>query len=355
LEAILLVGGEGTRLRPLTITTPKPMLPVAGVPLVVHQLLRARDVGVDRVVLATSYKAEVFRTLGDGAALGLRIDYVVEDEPLGTGGGIRNASAALTTTADEPVFVFNGDVLSGHDLSAQLRRHVESGAVATLHLTEVDDPRAYGCVPLDQSGRVTAFLEKAPEPVSNLINAGCYVLSRQLIESIPAGRPVSVERETFPGVLDSGELVLGYVEQAYWLDLGTPEAFVRGSRDVVLGALRSPTIPGDPAAALVADGADVSASATITGGSYIAAGARVGDEAVVDGSVLFEGAQVGSRACVRNSALGRGAVVAEQSEVDSCVLGDGSVLGRRNQLLHGARLWPGAHVADGALRFSPDR
>lgn len=331
------------------------MLPVAGVPLVVHQLMRAKEAGVVHVVLATSYKAETFQTMGDGAALGLNIDYVTETHPLGTGGGIRNAASALTSGPDDPVFVFNGDVLSGHDLGAQLRRHMESGSVTTLHLSEVEDPRAYGCVPLDQSGRVIDFLEKTPEPVTNLINAGCYVMNRRVIDSIPADRPVSVERETFPGLLAAGELLVGYVEQSYWLDIGTPEAYVRGSRDVVLGAFRSPTHRGDPAPALIAAGADVAPTATITGGSYIDAGARVGAEAVVDGSVLFEGAQVGEGAVVRNSAIGRGAVVAEAGEVDGCVLGDGSVLGRRNQLLHGARLWPGAHLADESLRFSSDK
>ncbi len=258
MEAILLVGGMGTRLRPLTVNTPKPMLPVAGVPFVAHQLAQARAAGVTHVVLATSYRAEVFETwLGHGDRLGLDVDYVTEEEPLGTGGAIRNASVGLRAQADEPVLVFNGDVLSGHDIGAQLSLHAEHDADVTLYLTEVEDARAFGCVPLDDDGRVTAFLEKMPEPVTNRINAGCYVFRRSVIDRIPEGKVVSVERETFPGLLADGATVMGYVDTAYWLDLGTPEAFVRGSRDLVTGALASPALPGPTGDRLVLDGASV--------------------------------------------------------------------------------------------------
>ncbi|MGH8828372.1 MAG: nucleotidyltransferase family protein, partial [Jiangellaceae bacterium] len=171
MEAILLVGGLGTRLRPLTENLPKPMLPVAGVPLVVHQIARLRAVGVDHVVLATSYRAEVFADgLGDGSALGVRVDYSVEDEPLGTGGAIRHAAELLDEAPDAPVVILNGDIVDGHDLRAQVDRHVAAGAAATLYLTRVDDPRAYGCVPTT-GDRVTAFLEKTPNPVTDQINA----------------------------------------------------------------------------------------------------------------------------------------------------------------------------------------
>lgn len=355
IEAILLVGGEGTRLRPLTLSTPKPMLPVAGVPLVVHQLARARAAGVDRVVLATSYRAEVFESLGDGASLGIAIEHVTEVEPLGTGGGIRNAARHLESAPQDPVLVFNGDVLSGHDLLAQLRRHRETGAAVTLHLTEVADPRAYGAVPIDATGRVTAFLEKAPDPVTNLINAGCYVFRREVIDAIPEGRNVSVERETFPGLLAAGALIAGFVDPAYWLDLGTPAAFVQGSRDLVLGRLRSPALATEPADALVAEDALVHPEAVVDGGSCIGPRARVAAGARVAGSVLFEGAVVAESAVVRESLLGPEAVVGARSEVSGSVLGRGARLGADNELVTGARLWPGAVISDRALRFSPGR
>src|SRR5215469_1650330 len=245
LEAIMLVGGKGTRLRPLTLSAPKPLLPTAGVPFLAHQLARAAASGITHVVLATSYRAEMFsEAFGDGSSLGLSIDYVHEPAPLGTGGGIRNAASLLRGGPDDPVVVLNGDILSAHDLAAQVDLHRNKCAAVTLHLVEVEDPTRYGCVPTDAAGRVTAFLEKTPNPVTNRINAGCYIFRRSVIEAIPAGQVVSVERETFPGLIASGQLVMGYVADAYWLDVGTPEAFVKGSSDVVLGRLASRAMPG---------------------------------------------------------------------------------------------------------------
>ena len=166
-------------MRPLTISTPKPMLAVAGVPFLTHQLARLAAAGITHAVLGTSYQPHVFADhFGDGSALGLELDYVTERTPLGTGGGIRNVAEKLRSGPDDPVVVLNGDVLSGHDLTAQLAEHARCGAAVTLHLTEVADARAFGCVPLDDTGRVTAFLEKMDHPVTNRINAGCYVFSR---------------------------------------------------------------------------------------------------------------------------------------------------------------------------------
>jgi mannose-1-phosphate guanylyltransferase len=354
-EAIILVGGRGTRLRPLTCTTPKPMLPVAGVPFVTHQLARARDAGVDHVVLATSYRAEAFAAhFGDGTAMGLSIDYATETEPLGTAGGIRNVAHLLRSDPGDPVLVFNGDVLSGHDVTAQLAMHRDGDAAVTLHLVEVGDPRAFGCVPTDATGRVAAFLEKPSEPVTSQVNAGCYVFRREVIDAIPADRRVSVERETFPGLLAGGAAVLGYVESSYWLDVGTPDAFVRGSADLVRGALASSALPGPPGEALVLDDAELAASAALSGGSCAGPGAIVGDGAQVDGSVLLDGAIVASGATVRRSALGRGARVGAETVVEDAVLGDGADAGEGNELAHGLRLWPGATLTDRSLRFSPE-
>ena len=223
LEAILLVGGKGTRLRPLTLSAPKPLLPTAGVPFLAHQLARAAECGITHVVLATSYRAEMFTAaFGTGEQFGLSIDYVHESEPLGTGGGIRNAADLLRGGPDDPIVVLNGDVLSGHDLPAQVDLHRKKEAAVTLHLVPVDDPSRYGCVPTDASGRVTAFLEKTPNPVTNAINAGCYIFRRSVIDQIPAGQVVSVERETFPSLIEAEAVVMGYAEDAYWLDVGTP-------------------------------------------------------------------------------------------------------------------------------------
>lgn len=351
-EAIILVGGQGSRLRPLTLTTPKPMLPCAGVPFLTHQLLRLAEVGVKHVVLATSYRAEVFAAhFGDGSALGLELDYVTEDTPRGTGGGIRNVADRLSGEPGAPVIVLNGDVLSGHDLAAQLIAHASTGAAATLHLVGVPDPRAFGCVPTEADGRVTAFLEKDPNPITDQINAGCYIFRREVIDAIPTGRSVSVERETFPGLLDAGTRVQGYREDAYWLDLGTPAAFVRGSVDLVLGVLSSPAVPGAGPALVLAD-ALVAPDAVLGGGTTVGAGAVIGSGAIVEGSVLFDGAWVGAGAVVRNSVLGTNARVGERTILTDAVLGDGALVGADNELTSGARVWTNAVLPDATLRFS---
>jgi mannose-1-phosphate guanylyltransferase len=266
-EAVVLVGGLGTRMRPLTLSAPKPMLPTAGVPLLCHLLARIRAAGVAHVVLGTSYRAEVFAShFGDGSALGLKLDYLVEDTPLGTGGGIRHVASALT---EPDVLVFNGDVLSGLDPAEVVRTHRRAAADVTLHLVRVPNPRAFGCVPITADGRVLGFLEKTDEPPTDLINAGCYVFRREIIDSIPPGRPVSVERETFPGLLASGAHLHAHVDSSYWLDLGTPAAFVQGSADLVRGLAPSPALPGPVGEALVLPGATVQRGARVDGGSVL--------------------------------------------------------------------------------------
>jgi mannose-1-phosphate guanylyltransferase len=354
-EGVLLVGGLGTRLRPLTVYTPKPMLPVAGVPFVAHQLARLRDAGVRRVVLATSYRAEVFEGyLGDGGGFGLELVYATEDEPLGTGGAIRNGVQRLTSGPDDPVVVLNGDILSGHDVSGQVQLHCASDADATLHLVRVADPRAYGCVPTDGRGRVTQFLEKTPQPVTDQVNAGCYVFRRRVVDAIPADRVVSVERETFPGLLASGAVVLGCVDDAYWLDLGTPEAFVTGSRDLVRGVVRSSAVPGPPGESLVLPGAVVDPTARVDGGSVVGAGARVAAGAFVRGSVLQDGVSIGPDARVLDSVVGSGARIGPRTVVDSAVVGDDAQVGADCEITAGTRVWVGVTLPDRSVRHSGD-
>ncbi|MGI8328785.1 sugar phosphate nucleotidyltransferase [Actinomadura scrupuli] len=355
MEAILLVGGQGSRLRPLTISTPKPLLPMAGVPMLEHQLTRARAAGVDRIVFATSYRAEMFNeAFGDGARLGLELVYVTEDVPLGTAGAIRNASAALTCGPDAPVLVLNGDILSGHDIAVQVATHEKSEASLTLHLTVVEDARRYGSVPTGPDGRVLDFVEKSDDPPTNQVNAGCYVFRRSVIDGIPAGRVVSAEYETFPGLLAAGGLVLGYVESAYWLDVGTPAAFVRGACDLVLGTMPTEVACPSSHGVLLLDDAVVHPDARVGGGTTVGAGARVESEARVEASVLFDGAVVESGARVTGSVVGRGARIGAGAVLEDAVIGDGAVVGSGNELLAGLRLWPGVELPETAVRFSHD-
>ncbi|MTE19306.1 NTP transferase domain-containing protein [Streptomyces sp. TRM43335] len=358
-EAILLVGGKGTRLRPLTVHTPKPMVPAAGVPFLTHQLARARAAGVEHVVLATSYLAEVFEPhFGDGSELGLHLEYVTEGEPLGTGGAIRNVASRLHSAPDDPVLVFNGDILTGLDIRALIDTHTSFGADVSLHLTRVTDPRAFGLVPTDADGRVTAFLEKPQTPeeiVTDQINAGAYVFTRSVIDTIPTGRPVSVERETFPGLLADGAHLQGMVDSTYWLDLGTPQAFVRGSADLVLGRAPSPALPGRRGERLVLAGAEVASDAKLTGGTSVGAGAVVGAGARVHGSTLLDGSVVGPGSVVRDSLVGTGARIGARTVLDGAVIGDGAVVGEDNELRGGIRVWCDARLAPGSVRFSSDR
>lgn len=338
-EAVLLVGGQGTRLRPLTLTTPKPLLPVAGVPFLTHQLAALRKAGVEHVVLATSYRAEIFEeTFGDGSPVGLQLTYLHEDAPLGTGGAIRNAAAGLRSRPDDPVVILNGDVLSGHDLGGQLAYHRSRDADVTLHLVEVSDARAYGCVPTDDDGRVIAFLEKVDNPVTSWINAGAYVFRRAIIDTIPLGDVVSVERETFPALLASGADVLAWKESAYWCDVGTPESLIRCSADVVLGIAPSAAVLTPHSDAWFGDADHRPADVSVFGGSTIAAGVVISTGAVIEASVVMAGASIGAGAVVTRSAIGAEAVVGDGAVVVDSVLGDRAVVEAGVHLAAGSRV-----------------
>ena len=300
---ILLVGGFGTRLKPLTSESPKPMLPVAGLPVTEHQILAAKKAGVHTLVLATSYLSEVFTPyFGDGSRWGIKILYAVEKEPLGTGGAIRNAAQMLdlANLGDEPIVIFNGDVLSRHSIADQITFHQTKSADATLHLIEVEDARAFGCVPTNADGRVTAFLEKMDNPVTNSINAGCYVFHPSILDRIPLGEVVSIERETFPALVESGRPVFGYKEQAYWLDVGTPAALFKGSRDLISGDYQAMA------------GSQIDPSAEITGKSSLGKNVTVGanvkiDDCIIgDNVIIGDGAQLSQRFLFHNTVIPAG-------------------------------------------------
>ena len=299
-SAILLVGGKGTRLQPLTNNSPKPMLPVGGVPFTEHQIVKAREAGISEIVLATSYLAEVFQPyFGDGGNFGIKIKYAVEEVALGTGGAIRNA-AKLLASADQ-VVIFNGDVLSAHDLEAQIGFHEEKGADVTLYLTEVADARAYGSVELLAGDRVKSFLEKMDNPPSNLINAGCYVFNRAVIDAIPDGEIVSVERETFPQLLAADKKVFGFVDRSYWLDIGTPAALIKGSKDLITGRVFSAATPAQNGDCIIASSAVVAGNSKVISGSNIQPQVIVESDCEISGSILGQGATIGANSKIIDS------------------------------------------------------
>ena len=303
---ILLVGGMGTRLMPLTRDTPKPMLPIAGLPVTEHQLMAAKRAGIKTIVLATSYLSEVFTPyFGDGSKWGLDVRYAVEETPLGTGGAIKNAAAALNLTAgsDEPIVIFNGDVLSSHDLGKQIQEHVANRADVTLHLTHVEDARAYGCVPVDENGRVTAFLEKMENPITNTINAGSYVFHPSVIETIAANTVVSVERDVFPALVTAGKKIYGYVEDAYWLDIGTPRALLAGSKHLVGGEFKVDTT------------STIAASAILQDGTSVGQNCNIHENTIISGSIICAGVDVGAGSEIKNSFIAPGSHVPKDSKI----------------------------------------
>jgi mannose-1-phosphate guanylyltransferase len=321
MEAIFLVGGKGTRLLPLTLDTPKPMLKLGGVPFVEHQIGYAREHGVQRIIMAISYKNEQFlEFLGDGSKFGVEIVHALEREPLGTGGAIRNAGSYLTSASAEPIAILNGDILSAHDMSAQVAIHQEMNTDATLHLIEVPDARPYGSVPTDSSGKILEFVEKSAAPPTNFINAGCYIFTRKLIDEIPADRVVSVERETFPQLLTAGKVMMAYKSASYWIDIGTPTAFLKATTDLVTGEFHSPVFRVTEKKVFLDPRAQIGVGAKISEGSSIGA-STLGANCIVTASVIGDGVVVGQGAEISASIIGNGAHIGEGSYLHGVILG----------------------------------
>jgi mannose-1-phosphate guanylyltransferase len=312
---VVLVGGFGTRLRPLTLTTPKQLLPVAGRPMIEGVLAHLAHHGVDEVVLSLGYRPDAFLdAYPDAVCAGVRLVYAVEPEPMDTAGAI--AFAARDADMDDDRFlVVNGDVLTDLDVSALVAFHEAAGAEGTIALTRVDDPSHFGVVPTDESGRVLAFVEKPSrdDAPTDLINAGSYVLEASVLDRIPDGQRVNIERETFPAMVADGVL-FARADDGYWLDVGTPERLLQASLDVLDGRLSDATVA--PADVRVDEGARVSHS-VLGHGCHVAAGA------IVEDSVLLPGVVVERDAVVRGSIVGAAAIVSSGTSVlDLSVLGD---------------------------------
>jgi mannose-1-phosphate guanylyltransferase len=367
MQALILAGGEGTRLRPLTSTVPKPVVPLANRPHLAFMIDWLRRHGVDDVVLSCGFMAEgVRRVLGNGHELGVRLRYVEEPTPLGTGGALRFAGELL----DERFLMLNGDVLTDIDLSAQLAQHERTGARATLALIEVEDPSAYGLVTLNQDLSVSEFLEKpsADEAAASLINAGAYVLERSILDEMaPPGTNISIERDVFPKLVGRG--LFGSVAVGYWLDIGTPERYLQGTFDILegnvdteLGAqledarralVEGASVEGRVVApALVGERSKIASGAIVGGRVVLGRGVSVARGAHVESSVVLDGVSIGTGARVSGSIVGPGVTIGEHCHLDGgVVLGEGVTLGAGNVLTAGARVSPGVELPDGAIRF----
>ena len=345
MKAILLAGGKGTRLRPLTVHTPKPIVPIFNRPFLYYQIDVLRQVPeIDEAILSLNYQPRrIEEIFGEGEGLGLRLRYVVEPVPLGTGGAIRYAGDQLT----ESVVVFNGDVLMQVDLQAVLNLHRERKAKATIVLTPVDNPRAYGLVETDASGNIRQFLEKPDEDeiTCNTINAGIYVLEPETFDRIPKDTAWSIERSFFPTLIERGETFVAYVNNGYWIDIGTPAKYMQVHRDIMDGRFAAPPFADTNGTAYVAPGARVEDGVEVQGpcfideGAVVKTGARVlpysvlgrhthvDEAALIDGSIVWPNGWIGREAIVRGSILGRNCHIGRNASLErDLVLGDKTVV-----------------------------
>ena len=366
MQAVILVGGEGTRLRPLTSTIPKPVVPLVDRPFITFMLEWLRRHGVDDVIMSCGFLATSVRNvLGDGSSLGVRLRFVEEPEPRGTAGALKFAESML----DERFLMLNGDVLTDIDLTAQIAQHERSAAKATLALVPVADPSAYGLVRLHADNSVSEFLEKpSPDQIdTNLISAGAYVLEREVLELIAPECNVSIEREVWPALVGNG--LYGYASDSYWLDIGTPERYLKGTFDIIEGnvetAVRERLGVGylaiDPDAqiegraippVLIERGARIHPGAHA--GSLVVLGAdvEIGANSVVERAVILNGSRIGEGCTLRDCIVAGGCRVGDDTQITGgAVLGEGVTVGAHNVITNGARIFPGVELPDGALKF----
>ncbi len=362
MRAVILVGGAGTRLRPLTSELPKPAVKLVDRPMMAFMLEWLAANGIAEVVMACGFKPDALReALGDGGRFGLQISYVAEDEPLGTGGALRFADQQLPGGLGERFVMCNGDILTDLDLAAQITRHRELGAQATLSLVPVDDPSSFGLVRIGDDGEVLGFLEKpeASEIDTDLISAGAYVLERSVLDLIEPDRAVSIEREIWPELVGKGLYAVAG-RDAYWLDIGTPERYLQATADILARAVESAagerldarglafgdgcTVDGEVIGpSIIGSGCTIAAGATVGPGVALGDGVEVAGGAKIEASAVLDGCRVGAGAQIRDSILSPGAEIGAEAEII-----DHSVVGPR------VRVEAGARVGDGAKLFGED-
>jgi mannose-1-phosphate guanylyltransferase len=366
MQAVILVGGEGTRLRPLTSTVPKPVVPLVDRPFIAFMLEWLQGHGIDDVIMSCGFLATSVRNvLGDGSALGIKLRFVEEPDPRGTAGALKFAESLL----DERFLMLNGDVLTDIDLTGQIAQHERTGAKATLALAPVADPSAYGLVHLNEDRSVKDFVEKPSSDRidTNLISAGAYVLEREILELVPPNRNVSIEREVWPALIGAG--LYGFPADAYWLDIGTPERYLQGTFDIIEGNVDTSVRArlGERWLAVANDTevhGRVIPPAVLERGVHIAPGAhvgslvvlgenvRVGPGSTVERSVILSGAEIGAGCTLRDCIVAAGCRVGDGTRIEGgAVLGEGVTVGADNVIAHGARIFPGVTLPDGALRF----
>lgn len=360
MKAVVLIGGEGTRLRPLTFNTPKAIMPILNRPFLEHLLGYLKEHGVTDAILAMGYLPDPIQScLGDGTQLGVRLTYLVEESPLGTAGAVKNAESYL----DGPFFVLNGDIITGIDLTAMMKRHKEVKPKVSIALTPVDNPTIYGVVETDTRGMVQRFVEKPTwdKVTTNMINAGIYILEPEVLAHIPASTPSMFENYLFPRLLEIGEPILGYPSDAYWIDIGTPEKYLKANHDLLLqqagrGIQAKGKSQFHPTAqiegpVLIAEGCIIAEGAELKGPVVLGPHCEIGKGAVVQGAVLWHHSRVGEKAILKNCVVCSHSYVEQGSHVpDNCVLGDSVTVASGNILDKGTQVWPDGYAESNATQ-----
>ncbi len=362
MKAVILAGGEATRLRPLTCNTPKIMVPVLNRPFLEHLIgyLRTHNI-VDIVLAVGKLPEQVASYFGDGSKFGVRIAYSTEDFPMGTAGAVKNAERLV----DDSFLVFNGDIFTDIDLSAMIQLHRQHKAIASLALTPVDDPTIYGVVETDSRGRVKRFTEKPgwANVTTNMINAGIYILEPDILSHITPNTFSMFERDVFPPLLQSGHAIYSYPSSDYWIDMGTPDKYLRLQHDLLRRhqgnegaefqgesfAHSSARMEGP---VIIGEACSIGRNSVIKGPAVLGAGCRVEEDTVIEGAILWPDCKIGRGARLRNCLLASRCHIGEESEVlDDCVLGDDVLVGKGNKLSAGTKIWPGRAIKRGTISF----
>ncbi len=366
-----MVGGEGTRLRPLTCNTTKAMVPILNMPFLEYLIRYLKEHGIRDIILAMSYLPDRIQGyFSDSAELGIHLTYLTEEQPLGTAGAVKNAETFL----DEPFFVFNGDILTAIDLTAMMSRHQEAKPKVSIALTPVENPTIYGVVETGAEGMVKRFVEKPgwEEVTTNMINAGIYILEPEVLSHIPPSTPFSFERHVFPQLLAKGEPILSYPSDTYWIDIGTPEKYIKVHHDLLSGKAPSLShfwgyvngsaqIGGNstihPSAefegpVLIGENCIMAKGVKVKGPVVLGPRCQVAEGAFIEGAILWHDSKVGKKALLRNCVVASHSHIQEGSEVlDNCVLGDNVVVGKNNKLAHGIKIWPDKRIAADTISF----
>jgi mannose-1-phosphate guanylyltransferase len=369
-KAIILVGGEGLRLRPLTCNLPKPMVPIVNRPFLEHMVEHLKRHRIIDIILAICYLPDrIQQHFGDGSSFGVKLSYAVEQTPLGTGGAVKNAEQFLKDT----FLVFNGDIFSDLDLTDMINFHRAHKAKATIALTPVKDPTSYGVVELNGQSRVKGFIEKPSlgRVTSNLINAGTYVLEPDVLALIPSGVRSMLERGLFPDLVQHDIPFYGFNSQAYWLDIGKPDDYFKLNHDLLMGKAVS-RLPGKPMAddiwleegckihpsvkltgpTVMGRGCTIEQNAEISGPTVIGSGCVIGQGSVIDEAIIWQNVKLGKNATVINSVIGNNTVLGDNTGVnDSSIISDNVTIGSGNKMEHGIRVWAGKTIADSTISF----